>query len=295
MRYLPAAAATATGVQVGSAIVASRFVIGQTDPVSLALLRYAIGFCCLLPPALLAGGVRFERRDLPPICLLGVVQFGILVVLLNYAVQRIPSARAALIFSIMPLLTLLLGAAFRLEPLTRTKALGVLLTIVGVALALGDAAARRGGTAGWTGESAAMGSALCGAACSLGYRPYLRKYPALPVSSLAMLASIGFLATIAAPAGFFSSPLRLTTGGWLAVVGIGLGSGVGYFLWLWALGHTTPTRVTVFLALSPVTAIILGALFLGEELTVGTGFGVAGVALGLWFTHHPAPDAQADG
>jgi hypothetical protein len=43
-------AAAATGVQVGSAIVATRFVIDQTDPVTLAFLRYLIGFCLLLIP-----------------------------------------------------------------------------------------------------------------------------------------------------------------------------------------------------------------------------------------------------
>jgi drug/metabolite transporter (DMT)-like permease len=71
-------------------------------------------------------------------------------------------------------------------------------------------------------------------------------------------------------------------GGWWAVVFIGLASGLGNFLWLWALGHTTPTRVTVFLALSPLTAAALGALLLGEALSAATLLGVAGVALGLW-------------
>ncbi|MDP3828050.1 MAG: hypothetical protein Q8Q74_15970, partial [Polaromonas sp.] len=42
-------AAAATGVQVGVAIVASRFVVADVPPLTLALLRYAIGFACLLP------------------------------------------------------------------------------------------------------------------------------------------------------------------------------------------------------------------------------------------------------
>ena len=42
-------AAAATGVQVGAAIVATRWVVDQTTPVSLAMMRYAIGFLCLLP------------------------------------------------------------------------------------------------------------------------------------------------------------------------------------------------------------------------------------------------------
>src|SRR5207245_7661789 len=98
-RFLAAAAAAATGVQVGSAMVATRFVVDQTGPASLALLRYIIGFGCLLPAVLLsAPRARFERRDLLPIGLLGITQFGILIALLNYGLRFIPSARAALIF-----------------------------------------------------------------------------------------------------------------------------------------------------------------------------------------------------
>jgi len=282
-RFLAAAAAAATGVQVGSAMVATRFVVDQTGPTSLALLRYVIGFCCLLPVVWLsAGPVRFARRDVLPIALLGITQFGILIALLNYGLRFIPSARAALIFATFPLLTMVLAVALGHERLTLPKILGVLLTIAGVGLALGEKALQGGGAQEWVGELAVFASASSGAVCSVLYRPYLRKYPALPVSAFAMLASVGFLAILAAGEGFFVSPPRFTPGGWLAIVFIGLSSGVGYYLWLWALGHAPATQVTVFLALSPVTAAALGALFLGEEISGVSAVGLACVALGLW-------------
>jgi drug/metabolite transporter (DMT)-like permease len=289
-RFLAAAAAAATGVQVGSAMVATRVVVDQTGPTSLALLRYVIGFCCLLPVVwLFAGPVRFARRDVLPIALLGITQFGILIALLNYGLRFIPSARAALIFATFPLLTMVLAAALGHERLTLPKILGVLLTIAGVGVALGEKALQGGGAQEWVGELAVFASALSGAVCSVLYRPYLRKYPALPVSAFAMLASVGFLAILAAGEGFFASPPRFTPGGWLAIVFIGLSSGVGYYLWLWALGHAPATQVTVFLALSPITAAGLGALFLGEAISGVSAVGLACVALGLWLAHWRVP------
>ncbi len=284
VKELPILAAAASGVQVGSAIVATRFVIDQTDPASLALLRYTIGFCCLLPPALLSRRMRFARRDVLPIALLGIGQFGILIALLNYGLRLIPAARASLIFATFPLLTMILAAALGHERLTFPKALGVLLTITGVSLALGTNAVADGDVANaWKGELTVFGSALVGAVCSVLYRPYLRKYPALPVSAFAMLASVGFLAILAAGEGFFADfPPSFTTGGWLAVLFIGVGSGMGYYLWLWALGHAPATRVTVFLSLSPVTATLLSVLFLGEQATATTAIGLICVACGLW-------------
>jgi drug/metabolite transporter (DMT)-like permease len=279
---LPIAAAATNGVLVGAAIVATRFVIGETSPASLALLRYAIGALCLLPPVLLAERPRFKRRDLVPMALLGIGQFGVLVTLLNHALRFIPAARAALIFATFPLLTMVLAALLGRERLTLAKTMGVLLTILGVALALGEKALARGSwETMWLGELAAFASALCGAVCSVLYRPYLERYRPLPVSAYAMLASVIFLATLAAGEGFFDAAPRFGTGGWLAVLFIGVNSGVGYYLWLWALMQTTPTRVTVFLALSPATAALLGVLCLAEPLSLASLAGLGSVALGL--------------
>ena len=282
-KYLPATAAATTGILVGAAIVATRFVIGQTGPATLALLRYLIGLGCLLPLLLLSGRVRFARRDLLPIGLLGITQFGVVVTLLNYALQYISSSRAALIFATLPLITMLLATALGYERATLSKALGVLATIVGVGFVLGEQLVQSGSSGSqWIGMLAALASAASGALCSLLYRPYLQKYPTLAVSVFAMLASVLALALVAAAEGFFQAPPHFTPTGWLAVGFIGLSSGLGYYLWLWALNHTSATNVTVFLALSPVSATILGALALAEMPSTTTLFGLACVAFGIW-------------
>lgn len=285
-RALPGAAAAATAVLVGAAIVATRFVIGQTGPASLALWRYLIAFCCLLPLLLLAPRIRFAPRDLLPIGLLGIAQFGILIALLNYALQFIPSSRAALIFATLPLQTMLLAAMFGRERLTLAKTVGVGVTIAGVGLALGERITQAGtGAHGWNGELAAFASALSGAVCSVLYQPYLRRYSTLAVSAAAMLAAVGFLAVLASSEGFFRSVPHFTMGGWGAVTFIGVCSALGYYLWLWALDQTTPTRVTVFLSLSPITATVLGAWLLSEHPSVMFSLGLASVVLGLWLAY----------
>src|SRR5262245_63177111 len=104
-----------------------------------------------------------------------------------------------------------------------------------------------------------------------------------------MLASVAFLAVLAARENFFTLAPRFTPGGWLAVVFIGWSSGVGYFLWLWALNHAPATQVTVFLALSPLTAVGLGGLLLGERVSPLVGVGLVAVVLGLWLAHRASP------
>lgn len=291
---LPTLAAAAVGVQVGAAMVATRYVIEETSPATLALLRYAIGLLCLIPALLAAAPPRFAARDIVPIAVLGIIQFGLLIAVLNYGLQFVPAARAALIFATFPMLTMLLAAAFGLERMTSAKSLGVTLGIVGVGLTLGEKAfASSSGESEWIGALAVFAGAFMGALCSVLYRPYLRKYPTLPVSALAMAASVVFLTLPAAAEGVFSAFPRFSPRGWAAVAFIGVSSGVGYYVWLWALARATPTRVTVFLSLSPVTASVLGVLLLGENLSPLALAGLAAVVLGLWVAHRRGGDEAA--
>jgi len=284
---LPILAAAINGLLIGAAMVASRFALEQMPPATLALLRYSVGALCLLPPLLMIRRVRFERRDLLPVALLGIAQFGILVALLNWGLQYMPSARAALIFATFPLLTMLLAAALGMERLTLAKTSGVLLTFVGVALALGDKVLAVGKGAGWWGEIAVFGAALTGAICSVFYRPYVRRYPALQVSWFAMAASVAFLVLPAAYESFFDHWPRYDAHGWSAVLFVGLASAAAYFLWLFALAHTSPTRVTVFVSVSPPTAAVLGWALLGESLSPLILAGVVCLAGGLWLAFRP--------
>jgi drug/metabolite transporter (DMT)-like permease len=276
-------------VQVGAAIVASRFAVGEVAPLTLAMLRYAIGFACLLPFAWKGlADLRIARgRDLAAMAALGIAQFGILIALLNFGLQHIGAAQAALIFSLFPLLTLMLGAAMGRETVTVSLVAGVLLSIAGVAVSLAPKLAAPPG-AHWWGELAAAAAACTGALCSVLYRPYLQRYPTMPVSAFAMLASVVFLAAFALGEHWPTRVLAFSGGTWAAIAFIGVSSGIGYFWWLYALKHESPTRVTIFLALNPVTAAVLGWALLGEGLPASALMALGLIAAGLWLATRPA-------
>jgi drug/metabolite transporter (DMT)-like permease len=275
---------------VGAAIVASRFAVGEVPPLTLAMLRYAIGFACLLPfawRALTAAGVEpavpvvSRGWDLVAMAALGIGQFGILIALLNFGLQHIAAAQAALIFSLFPLLTLLFAAAMGRERLSTRSISGVIVSIVGVAMALAPKLqAVQSGS--WWGEAAVTAAACTGALCSVLYRPYLQRYPTVPVSAFAMLASVLFLAVIALGEDWPARVGHFSLRAWAVIAFIGGSSAIGYFWWLYALKHESPTRVTVFLALNPLTAALLGWALLDESLHVALYGALMLIATGLW-------------
>lgn len=276
-RRLGLIAAAATGVQVGLALVITRALAGQVGPMQMAWLRYLVGAAVLLPFFLALPRVRIARDDLLPVLGLGVVQFGVLVAMLNMAVARIPAGQVAVIFALFPLLTLGLSALVGQETLGLRRVVGTALSFAGVAVCLGGAQV----PAEPVGAALALGAALAGAVCAILYRPYLRRYPTLQVGTLAMAAAVLALLLPAA----HEAPLwQIAAQGplvWAGVGAVGLSSGAGYLLWLTALRHAPAADATLFLGLSPVVAGGLGALVLGEPLGLGFAFGLALALVGL--------------
>lgn len=275
-------------MQVGAAIAVSRLAVGEVPPLTLAMLRYAIGFACLAPfawrerqAAIAAPRLHGGLRDLGGMAVLGILQFGALIALLNFGLQRIGAGQAALIFSLFPLITLVLSSLSGRERITTTLLAGVLVSIAGVAASLAPKLGTHGG-ASWWGELAVLAAAAIGASCSVLYRPYLRRYPTVPVSALAMLASVAFLAAAAWPEHWARRLATFSGTAWAATLFVGVSSGIGYFAWLYALKHESPTRVTVFLALNPPAAALLGWALLGEPVHGSMLAGLVLVATGLW-------------
>lgn len=194
-------------------MVATRTIVRDVSPGSLAFLRYVLSSACLVLAYLLRRRVRLPWRDAFTIGVLGALQFAAVVVLLNVALQRIPAARAALLFSLSPVLTLLLEAAHRKRAPSAVRSVGAVLAIVGVAVTFGWDALSSGGRLLWAGEGASLLAALLAAVCALGYRPHLARYGALTVAAYALPPAVAVLLGAALLEGFFARPLALSASG----------------------------------------------------------------------------------
>ncbi|MGB6703862.1 MAG: DMT family transporter, partial [Pseudolabrys sp.] len=105
----------------GTAAAVTRYLVGSTDPITLAILRWGIGFLCLLRPRFFKS--TLAQRSLAVI-VLGLCFFGLFFVLYNIAVSYTTAARASLALSTLPLQTMIVGALLGIEPLTGRKTMG---------------------------------------------------------------------------------------------------------------------------------------------------------------------------
>lgn len=275
-------AAAATGVLVGAAMVSTKAVSLDVPPATLAFLRYLIGITVLVVPLACARRAGFATKDAIGIALLGVFQFAVLILLLNYALARLPASTCALVFASMPIFTMCLAIVFGREKCGLTELAGVVLAVAGVAYLLSVPSSHPVPQADvLPGYGALICATLTGAVTSILYGAYLARYPVLPTCSLAMGAAVVFLAGVCGLGSQPFIPPALTLVQWTHVGFIGLASGVGFLCWLGALAKLTPSRVAVFQALGPVTAAVIELLIARQLPSITLLISLAMVSAGL--------------
>jgi drug/metabolite transporter (DMT)-like permease len=267
----------------GSAAALTRYVIGASDPVTLAAFRFGIGFVLILPIALLYRS-RFPRgKDWLAVAALGVLFFALFFFIYNLAMSLTTAARGSLALSVLPLTTMLVAALFGREALTRRKTLGVLIAIAGVALALSTGLADAPAGA-WRGDAIMAAGTLCMAFYNVWSRPLMARSSMLGFLAAGMGFGSAASVLLALHTGGFEAVQKFEGSQWIAVLCLGIfGGAAAFYLWVYALERTTPTRVANTMTVNPIAASLLAAVLIGEPLGVNLLFGVVAVGAGIWF------------
>jgi drug/metabolite transporter (DMT)-like permease len=278
----------------GSAAAITRYLVGNADPITLAILRWGIGFACLLPAALLLRAKWPPRRDWLAVATLGICFFGLFFVFYNIAMAYTTAARASLALATLPLHTMLIAALLGVEPLTKRKSIGVCVAMIGVvaALASGLSAAPVGA---WRGELIMTGAVLCMAFYNVWSRPFIMRSSALGFLTVGMGAGAAVLIVVGSLTGSVAVLNSLNTPQWIAGIYLGVGGGaLAFILWVLALERATPTRVAATMTVNPIAAGLLATQLVGEPITANLVFGLVAVFAGIWIatteTKKPVPD-----
>jgi drug/metabolite transporter (DMT)-like permease len=273
----------------GLAAVATRFVVGGVDPVTIAAFRFGGGFLCLLPLALVVVKRWPARGDWPGVAVLGLMFFALFFIVYNIALAYTTVARGTLALSTLPLLTMVVAALLGAEPLTMRKTAGVLLAMGGVALALltGLSTAPAGA---WRGDLIMIGGTLIMALYNVWSRPFIAR--ASPLGFVTACMGVGGLTLIGLSAAnhSFGVTADFGPGQWLAVAYLALGGGAAaFYLWIFALERTTPTRVANTMTVNPLAAAMGAAAVLGEPFGIYLIVGLVAVGAGIFLASSDRP------
>jgi len=279
----------------GTAAAVTRYlVVGSADPLTLSILRWGIGFVCVLPVALLLRVRWPSRADWPGVALLGFCFYGLFFILYNLAVSYTTAARASLALSTQPLQTMIVAALLGIEPLTWRKSIGVAIAMAGVGAALATGLARAPEGA-WRGELLMTGAVLCMSFYNVYSRPFIRRSSALGFLAVGMGSGAVALVIAGLVTGRVAVLESFTPAQWLAGVYLGVAGGaLAFILWVMALQRASPTRVANTMTVNPIAAALLAQQLVGEPLTLDLLLGLVAVFAGIWIATTERARPQVD-
>lgn len=220
------------------------------------------------------------REDMPRVAFLGLIWIAVPLMLFPIAQQWIDSSVAGMLNGAVPLTTAAWSVALLRRAPGRTQLLGIAVGFAGVvAISWPELQGSRSTALG--AALVVLAVALYGLSANLAV-PLQQRYGALPVLLRAQLAAL----LIVVPFGLASLPgSRWTWDAAIAMIPLGvLGTGLAFVLMFTLVGRVGGPRGSVAIYFVPVVAIILGVVFLSEEIAPLAAFGTALVLAGAWLT-----------
>ncbi|NMH71814.1 DMT family transporter [Bacillus sp. RO2] len=254
----------------GISFVSTKAVLYKLDPFTLLVMRFGIGalFLFLL---LLLTRERFHIsiKYVPHLIVLGILGVFVHQVLQATALLTIDASSAGWLISFSPIFTVLLSMMFLHEKMSLSKAIGMILSVLGVLLIT---SARNGQLLSITinlGFLLMILSTLNWAIYSILLKGLRIPYPALVVTFYMSL--VGFILTtpfLVRNKGWESLKL-LSLNEWAHLIFLGIFvSGIAY--WYWGKAHEVmaATKVSMFLYLEPLSTLIAAVVILHEKILV---------------------------
>lgn len=276
----------------GVNFVAVRFSNAELPPFWGASLRFTFA------SAILFAIVRLQRITLPRgraltgAALYGLLMFGAMYALSYWSLQFVNSGIAALSFAVVPLLTMLLAIALKLERLTVRGVTGAALVMLGMGVVFQD---QLRSDVPLLPLLFLLLAAFCAALASIVVKRFPRSQP-IAMNAVAMAVGSAVLVSLSLAFGeTWRWPAAPAT--WGALAWLVASASIAFILMVWLLRKWTATAVSYTSVLQPLVTVAVAAWLAGERITVpfvgGGLLALAGVYIGVIAGQRRRPRSQA--
>ncbi len=261
----------------GSNIVAVRFSNRELDPFWGAGVRFA-GASLILWVLVVRG-----RYDLPRgRALVGAVVYGLLSFLGAYAFfywgsQEVPAGLGGTIMASVPLLTVMLAAAHRLEPLRIRGILGAIVALAGIGVMSTGALA---GDVSLVSVVTVLVAATAAAESGIMLKLLPQAHPVV-TNAVGMSVGAASLLVLSVAAGESWKAPESASVSW-AVVYLAVASPFLFMLVVYVIRRWTASSASYQFVLFPIVSVIGGGLLLNEAVTASLLLGAPLVLLGVY-------------
>jgi len=223
------------------------------------------------------------RTDWRQLLFLGAVGTFLYQLCFVAGVRRTSVANGSLIVGISPIVIALLSAWAGHERIKPVRWVGVFLALLGLYLIVGHGADLSAQTL--SGDALMMCGVLCWAVYSVASQPILKRHSALTVIALTFSIGAAFYLVAMIPILVKVDWAAISLRSWGLMLGSALlALNLSYFIWYTGLKKLGGSRTSVYSYLTPVVAMIVAAVWLGEPVSANQITGAGAVFAGLLIT-----------
>lgn len=270
------------GVIWGGSFFSVSIAVKEIPPLTLVLIRVAVA-ATALHLYLLARGPSFAlaRPYAGWFLMMGLLNNVVPFSLMFIGQTAIGAGLASVLNATTPFWTLLVvGFVFRFEIPTLNKLIGVVIGIAGTAVMIGPGLAADIGGPVWA-KFALIGTALSYAFAFVVSRRFTGLPPVL-VATGQLTASTLLMIPIALYSDGLDGFYHAGAGAWTAALALALiATAFAYLIFFELIRTAGQSNTSLVTMITPVSAVLLGAVFLGERLELFELAGMALIGLGL--------------
>ena len=243
-----------------SAFAGIRAGLKAYSPGNLVLFRFLTASLVLLVYAIVTRMPLPERKDLPAIFFLGFLGITVYHLALTYGELKVTAGSASLLIASGPIFTAILAMFILKEKINIWGWIGIIISFLGVSLvAIGEGEGVRF-------EPAAFLILLAAVSTSFYFvlqKPYLKKYSPLKFVTYAIWSGTFFQLFFSR--GLFQNIKNAPIEATLAIIYMGIfPAALAYITWSYVLSRIPASLAGSYLYLSPVLAILIAWIWLGE-------------------------------
>ncbi len=253
-----------------------KIALAEVGPLTLVAFRVLFGLLTgLAVSAILRIPLPRDWKTWRIFIVLGVINVAIPFFLITWGEQSIDSAVASILNATVPLFTVVLAHFFlHDDKITVPKIVGLLIGFLGVVLLLSkDFKAEAHNSI--LGQTAVILAAIFYAVSSIYTRRYTAEVPGMTRGMLPLFSAsaIMWASAPAAEAPLKIPQLPMT---WIALLWLGvLGTGLAMIMQYYLVHEVGPTRATLVTYVFPLGGVLLGVIFLQEQLSWQLAVGAA--------------------
>lgn len=274
----------------GLNVTITKWTLAEFTPLAFTAIRFALASALLLLVLYRReGSLRLPSGTFWPVVGLGLIGNSIYQLGFVFGLAHTTATNSGLVLASMPVMVAGLGAALRIERLTRHGVEGLVLATVGVVLVIASHGLGFSGTT-MLGDLLTFGAVICWAIFTLGVRRQSLPLSSLAITAWTVLAGSVPLVLMGIPSLLAMDWSRTTAAGWGGVLYSSAFSLVlAYIIWNRSIRVVGSNRTAIFACLTPVFAMLTAMLILGERPGAAQFAGGALVIAGVLLSQRTGP------